>query len=154
MERSLFHNINSEKEGKKKPQPNNKKKPNPKTPLCLYFLIHYQPIYEQLLKLLLKFTKSVHEAPLFGLSSEFDLHYVHRKFEYKASCTCTLRILLEFRALYSLLGSLHNALFGKDIQIVCPIYTVFSEFGEVQSGRIGEDAVIIVDLACSDQGHK
>lgn len=72
----------------------------------------------------------------------------------KTSCTCTLRILLEFRALYSLLGSLHNALFGKDIQIVCPIYTVFSEFGEVQSGRIWEDAVIIVDLACSDQGHK
>lgn len=72
----------------------------------------------------------------------------------KASCTCTLSILLEFRVPYSLLGCVHNALFGKDIRIVCSIFTVFSELGEVQSGRIWEDAVIIVDLACSDQGHK
>jgi len=72
----------------------------------------------------------------------------------KTSCTCTLSIPLEFRALYNLLGSLHNALFSRDIWVLCPIYTMFSEFGEVQSGRIWEDAVIIVDLACSDQGHK
>lgn len=72
----------------------------------------------------------------------------------KPSCTCTLSILLEFRVPYSLLGSVHNALFGKDIRIVCSIYTVFSELGEVQSGRIWENAVIIVDLACSDQRHK
>lgn len=45
----------------------------------------------------------------------------------KLLCICTLNILLEFRVLSNLLGSLHNSLFGKDNQIVCSSYTECSE---------------------------
>lgn len=136
-------------------KPNNNSKTNKQqaTPLCLYFFIDYQPVYEQLLKfsnlqnLFMKLLYlSFFQSLTYNVSAE--------NLNTKPSCTCTLSTLLEFRVPYSLLGSVHNALFGKDIQIVCSTYTVFSEPGEVQSGRIWENAVIIVDLACSDQGHK
>lgn len=109
-----------------------------------------------ILKLLLKFTIHLQEAPFFGCSADFDLRYVHRKSEYKtithlhfqrsAGVPSSVRLKVQ--------RTLRNALLDKGIQIICPIYSVFPESGEVQSGRICENAVIIVDLACSDQGHK
>ena len=71
----------------------------------------------------------------------------------KASCFCAVSILLEFRALHNLFGSLHNALFGKDTEMVCSSYTECSE--SLVKDRMGVSGrLIVIDLACSNQRHK
>lgn len=68
MTGSVFHNIDSGKRRKRKE--------------FNTFMSHFLKLTSTLF-LLLKFTKSVHEALIFGLSSVFSLHYVHRSMESK-----------------------------------------------------------------------